>query len=131
MTDELKPLTDEELDQLDDLLERATPAPWSVRTNHMDIYKAVEGPDGQLIFAEPTASTAQSGAWSTFEGEKADWELAPALRNIADRLVAEVRRLRAMVCADCEPGHIHVGFTKDEEVVRFPPRTDGTKPNKP
>lgn len=88
------PLTDKELDELAELLDRATPAPW--RRTEFDGYSQVCGPEGQSIYAEPTASTAQSGSWSTFEGQEADWELATTLRNAAPRLVAEVRRARAL-----------------------------------
>ena len=86
-------LTDEELDEIARLAEAATPAPWR---------SFIEGRDhtsgSSFIMTGPTGNR---GSDIELEGATdADYDFIACSRNDVPRLLAEVRRLRALVGDD-------------------------------
>ncbi|MCX3064240.1 hypothetical protein [Streptomyces beihaiensis] len=113
-----EPVTDEELDELDELAQAATPGPWFVR--HLDDEHAMN-----LVAVSTMPDTGLGERWPHFDHREtvaatlvqspryvdtADerWDenarFIAAAREAVPRLLAEIRRLRAQPWADVSEG---------------------------
>ncbi|MEW2079530.1 hypothetical protein ACFZAG_38990 [Streptomyces sp. NPDC012403] len=117
-----EPLTDDELDELDELVQAATPGPWFVR-NLDDEYAM------NLVAVGTTPDTGLGERWPAFDHREivaatlvqqpryvdtadARWDenaqFIATAREAVPRLIAEIRRLRAQSAAEL-PGQDREG----------------------
>lgn len=85
-------MTDEELDALEALDRAATPGPWTVKYEQFDdepYVDEIHGPD------EPSNPLIETDC-GIYGPKKDDAECLVAARNALPRLIAEIRRLRAV-----------------------------------
>lgn len=106
-------MTNEELDRLQELSDKATPGPWELWTSNSN--RRISGPDGVdggvLYGITPKDGT------SDLVGEPADLELIPAARNAMPDLIAAARRLNALEAMLLTIKPIHLTAARAEAVV--------------